>query len=198
MNLLTDKGVYPYDYMNSWDKFDETQLPKKEDFYSQLYEENISDKDYARANIVWKHFNIKNLGEYHDLYLMTDVYLLTDVFEDFRDMCLNYYGLDPAYYLTLPHYSWNAFLSLTGVKLQQIHIKEMYEMIENGLRGGMTQCSFKKVEANSKYMNEDYDKSKPSSYISYLDANNLDGFAMCKKLPYDDFKWYYSVLRQNG
>ena len=184
--------------MNSWDKFDETQLPKKEDFYSQLYEENISDKDYARANIVWKHFNIKNLGEYHDLYLMTDVYLLTDVFEDFRDMCLNYYGLDPAYYLTLPHYSWNAFLSLTGVKLQQIHIKEMYEMIENGLRGGMTQCSFKKVEANSKYMNEDYDKSKPSSYISYLDANNLDGFAMCKKLPYDDFKWYYSVLRQNG
>ena len=116
MNLLIDKGVYPYDYMNSWDKFDETQLPKKEDFYSQLYEENISDKDYAGANIVWKHFNKKNLGEYHDLYLMTDVYLLTDVFENFRDMCLNYYGLDPAYYLTLPHYSWNAFLSLTGVE----------------------------------------------------------------------------------
>ena len=83
---------------------------------------------------------MKNLGEYHDLYLMTDVYLLTDVFENFRDMCLNYYGLDPAYYLTLPNYSWNAFLSLTEVILQQIHIKEMYEMIENGLRGGMTQC----------------------------------------------------------
>ena len=194
LNLLTDKGVYPYDYMNSWDKFDETKLPKKEDFYSHLYEENITDKDYARANIVWKHFNIKNLGEYHDLYLMTDVYLLTDVFENFRDMCLNYYGLDPAYCLTLPNYSWNAFLSLTGVRLQQIHIKEMYEMIENGLRGGMTQCSFKKVEANNKYMNEDYDKSKPSSYISYLDANNLYGLAMCKKLPYDDFKWYYGRM----
>ena len=194
LNLLTDKGVYPYDHMNSWDKFDETQLPKKEDFYSHLYEENTTDKDYARANIVWKHFNIRNLGEYHDLYLMTDVYLLTDVFEKFRDMCLNYYGLDPAYYLTLPNYSWNAFLSLTGVKLQQIHIKEMYEMIENGLRGGMTQCSFKKVEANNKYMNEDYDKSKPSSYISYLDANSLYGLAMCKKLPYDDFKWYYGRM----
>ena len=125
---------------------------------------------------------------------MTDVYLLTDVFENFRDMCLNYYGLDPAYYLTLPNYSWNAFLSLTGVRLQQIHIKEMYEMIENGLRGGMTQCSFKKVEANNKYMNEDYDKSKPSSYISYLDSNNLYGLAMCKKLPYDDFKWYYGRM----
>ena len=112
LNFLTDKGVYPYDYMNSWDKFDEIKLPKKENFYSQLYEENITDKDYTRANIVWKHFNIKNLGEYHDLYLMTDVYLLTDIFENFRDMCLNYYGLDPAYYITLPNYSWNAFLSL--------------------------------------------------------------------------------------
>ena len=125
---------------------------------------------------------------------MTDVYLLTDVFENFRDMCLNYYGLDPAYFLTLPNYSWNAFLSLTGVRLQQIHIKEMYEMIEKGLRGGMTQCSFKKVEANNKYMNDNYDKSKPSSYISYLDANNLYGLAMCKKLPHDDFKWYYGRM----
>ena len=105
LNLLTDKGVYPYDYMNSWDKFDETKLPKKEYFYSQLYEENITDKDYARANIVWKHFNIKNFGEYHDLYLMTDVYLLIDVFENFRDMCLNYYGLDPAYYIILYHFT---------------------------------------------------------------------------------------------
>ena len=180
--------------MNSWNKFDETKLPKKEDFYSKLYEENITDKDYARANIVWKHFNIKNRGEYHDLYLMTDVYLLTDVFKNFRDMCLNYYGLDPAYYITLPNYSWNAFLSLTGVRLRQIHIKEMYEMIEHGLRGGMTQCSFKKVQANNKYMNENYDKSKPSSYISYLDANNLYGLAMCRKLPYGDFKWYYGRM----
>ena len=71
--------------MNSWEKFGEIKLPDKEDFYSQLYEENITDKDYARANIVWKHFNIQNLGDYHDLYLMTDVYLLTDVF-DFRDI----------------------------------------------------------------------------------------------------------------
>ena len=80
LNLLTEKGVYPYDYMNSWEKFGEIKLPDKEDFYSQLNEENITDKDYARANIVWKHFNIQHLGDYHDLYLMTDVYLLTDVF----------------------------------------------------------------------------------------------------------------------
>ena len=78
--MLTDKGIYPYDYMNSCEKFDEIKLPDKEVFYSQLYEENITDKNHARANIVWTHFSIKNLGEYHHLYLMTDVYLLADVF----------------------------------------------------------------------------------------------------------------------
>ena len=156
-----------------------------------MYEENIADKDYSRANIIWKHFNIKNLGEYHDLYLMTDVYLLTDVFENFRDMCLNYYGLDPAYYVTLPNYSWNVFLYMTGVRLEQIHNRDMYEMIENGLRGGMTQCTYKKVEANNKYMKEQYDETQPSSCISYLDANNLYCLAMCKKLPYDNFQWHY-------
>ena len=119
--------------MNSWERFSETKPPKKDDLYSHFFEENIADKDYARANIVWKHV------EYHDLYLMTDVYLLTDVFENFRDMCMNYYGLDPAYFITLPNYSWNAFLSLTGVRvrLQQIHINEKHKMIENGLRKGM-------------------------------------------------------------
>ena len=158
--------------MNSFDKFNETKLPKKEDFYSQLYEENITDKDYARANIVWKHFNIKTLEI--SWFMLDDWCIFINwCIWNFRDMCLNYYGLDPAYYITLPNYSWNAFLSLTGARLQQIHIKEIYEMIEHGLRGGMTQCSHKKVEANNKYMNEDYDKSKPSSYISYLDANNL-------------------------
>ena len=180
--------------MNSFDKFNESQLPSIEDFYSKLYEEGITDTQHTRAKVIWENFNIKNLGEYHDLYLMTDVYLLSDVFENFRDMCLNFYGLDPAHYITLPNYSWSAFLSLTGVRLQQIHNKDMYEMIEKGLRGGMTQCAHKKVEANNKYMNEQYDLSKPSSYISYLDANNLYGLAMSKKLPFDNFNWYFSRM----
>ena len=166
----------------------------KQAFYSYLYEEDITDEDYRRAQRIWEHFNIKNIGEYHDLYLMTDVYLLTDVFENFREMCLNYYGLDPAHYITLPNFAWSAFLAMTGVRLQQIHNRDMYEMIEKGLRGGMTQCSYKKVEANNKYMNETYDENKPSSFISYFDANNLYGLAMTKKLPYDNFKWDYSFL----
>ena len=194
LDLLTEKGVYPYDYMTDVSKFDETALPTKQAFYSYLYEEDITDEDYRRAQRIWEHFNIKNIGEYHDLYLMTDVYLLTDVFENFREMCLNYYGLDPAHYITLPNFAWSAFLAMTGVRLQQIHNRDMYEMIEKGLRGGMTQCSYKKVEANNKYMNETYDENKPSSFISYFDANNLYGLAMTKKLPYDNFKWDYSFL----
>jgi hypothetical protein len=87
--LLTDKGIYPYNYINSWEKFDEIKLPKKENFYNKLYKENIIDKDYAKTDIVWKHFNIKNLGEYHNLYLIINIYLLIDIFENFRDMCLN-------------------------------------------------------------------------------------------------------------
>ena len=112
--------------MNSRDKFSETKLPKKEDSYSQSYEGKNTDKDNTRANIVWKHFKIKNLGECHDFYLMADVHLLTNVFEHFRDMCLSYYGSDPAYYITLPNYSWNVFfLSLTGIRLQQFQKRDV-------------------------------------------------------------------------
>ena len=184
LDLLTDKGVYPYDYMNSFDKFDDEQLPSKDDFYSQLSEEGISVNDYERAKIIWKHFDIKNMGEYHDLYLKTDVLLLTDIFENFRDVCMKYYGLDPAYYYTLPNFAFDAMLKMTGVEIDLIYDREMYEMIEAGLRGGMCMVSTKKVEANNKYMGEDYDKKKESSYINYLDANNLYGFSMIQKLPY--------------
>ena len=189
LDLLTDKGVYPYDYMNSFDKFDDEQLPSKDDFYSQLSEEGISVNDYERAKIIWKHFGIKNMGEYHDLYLKTDVLLLTDIFENFRDVCMKYYGLDPAYYYTLPNFAFDAMLKMTGVEIDLIYDREMYEMIEAGLRGGMCMVSTKKVEANNKYMGEEYDKNKESSYINYFDANNLYGLSMIQKLPYKNLKW---------
>ena len=79
---------------------------------------------------------------------------MTDVFENFRNICLNYHGIDPAYYLTLPNFAWNAFLHLIIIKLEQIHRKEIYEIIEKGLRGGMVQCTYKKVDANNKYINK--------------------------------------------
>ena len=189
LDLLTEKGVYPYDYMNAFDKFSDEQLPSKEQFYSRLAEKDITNDDYNKAKQIWKHFDIQNMGEYHDLYLKTDVLLLTDVLENFRDMCLSYYGLDPVYYYTLPNFAFDAMLKLTGIEIDLVYNQEMYEMIEAGLRGGMTQTTCKKVEANNKYMGSDYDKNKASSYINYLDANNLYGLSMIQKLPYRSLKW---------
>ena len=120
LGLLTGKGVYPYDYMNAFEKFNDEQLPSKEQFYSRLTEEDITNDDYNKAKQVWKHFDIKNMGEYHDLYLKTDVLLLTDVFENFRDMCLSYYGLDPVYYYTLPNFAIDAMLKLTGIEIDLV------------------------------------------------------------------------------
>ena len=208
--LLTEKGVYPYDYCNDFNKFNDTELPEKKHFYSRLSEEDISDADYERAKLIWKHFNIKNLGEYHDLYLETDVLLLTDVYENFRKQCLTDYELDPAHYYTLPNFAWDAMLLKTGIELELLHDEELYNMVEKGLRGGMCQVSMRKATANNKYMGDDYDETKPSSYINYLDANNLYGLAMCKKLPYkkirfvkdnfteDDIKYHNSDYSNKG
>lgn len=188
LNILTEKGVYPYDYMDSWERFEETQLPPKESFYSKLTDTHISDDDYERANRVWSKFKIKNMGEYHDLYLQTDVLQLADIFENFRTMCIEYYGLDPAHYYTLPNYAWDAMLKKTGIELELITDLDMYEFIESGLRGGMCQVSHKNVKANNKYL-DDYDENITSSYNGYLDANNLYGKSMTQSLPYKSFEW---------
>ena len=104
--LLLRKGDYPYEYMNSWKRFNETELPDKESFYSELNKEGITDEDYAHAQKVWDALNIKNLGEYHDLYVQSDTALLADVFENFRDKCIEIYELDPAHFLSAPGLAW--------------------------------------------------------------------------------------------
>ena len=111
---LTRKQVYPYDYMSCWEKFEETKLPQKKDFYNILTKSHISTEDYEHAVAIWNKFNLKNLGEYHDLYLKTDVLLLADVFERFRTFGLKTYSLDPAHYITLPSYAQDAMLKMTG------------------------------------------------------------------------------------
>ena len=101
LDLMAKKGVYPCDFMDSFDKFKE-QLPTKEEFYSMLNDEHISDEDYEHAQDVWNTFSLKNMGEYHDLYLQSDILLIADVFENFRKTCLEYYKLDPCHYFTSP------------------------------------------------------------------------------------------------
>ena len=100
--LLIRKGIYPYEYMTNRDKFKETKLPLREAFYSKLNMTGVREEDYEHAHRVWKEFGLKDLGEYHDLYLKTDVILLANVFEEFRKVCLKNYGLDPAHFYTAP------------------------------------------------------------------------------------------------
>ena len=170
---MTRKGVYPYDYMDSFEKFNKTELPTKEEFYSILSGEHITDEDYQHAKNVWNTFNLKSMGEYHNLYLKSDILLLADVFENFRKTCLQYYKLDPCHYFTSPGLSWDAMLKMTNIKLELMTDIDMFQFIEKGMRGGISLHS--KSIWNSKiikYMKE-YDEKAPSKYIMYLDANNL-------------------------
>ena len=188
IDLLTRKGVYPYDYVSSIEKLSETQLPPKEEFYSKLNDEDITDDDYQHANKVWNTFKCQTIKDYHDLYLKSDVLLLADVFENFRSTCLKHYNLDPAHYFTSPGLAWDACLKETGQELELLHDYDMLMMFEKGIRGGITHISKRYAEANNKYM-KDYNPDKPSKFIEYLDANNLYGWAMSQSLPTHGFKW---------
>ena len=187
-NLLLRKGVYPYEYMDSRKKSNEESLPDKESFYSELNKEGITNEDYAHAQKVWKVFKIKNLGEYHDLYVQNDTLLLADVFENFRDKCLEIYELDPAYFLSAPGLAWQACLKKTNVKLELLTDNDMLMMFEEGTRGGMCHATYRYAKANNKYM-KNYDKNKELSYIEYLDSSNLYGWTISQKLPVENFKW---------
>ena len=186
--MLLRKGVYPYEYMDGWDKFNETSIPSKESFYSNLTMENISETDYRHANNIFKRFKLNNLGDYHDLYVQSDTLLLADVFENFRNKCLEVYELDPAHFLSLPGLAWQACLKKTGIELELLTDYDMLLMVEEGIRGTICHSIHRHAKANNKYM-KNYDESKESSYTQCLDANNLYGWVMSQKLPVNGFKW---------
>ena len=136
LNLMSQKDVYPYDFMDSFKKFNQTKLPTKDQFYSILNNQHITVDEYDHAKKVWKTFKIKTMGEYHDLYLGSDVLLLADVFESFRKTCLQYYKLDPCHYFTSPGLSWDAMLKMTNIELEFMTDIDMFQFIEKGMRGG--------------------------------------------------------------
>ena len=195
IELLTRKGVYPYDYVSSLEKLTETQLPTKEKFYSKLNDEDVSEEDYTHAINVWNTFKCQTIRDYHDLYLKTDVLLLADVFENFRKTCLKHYKLDPAHYYTSPGLAWDACLKETGQQLELLCDYDMLMMFERGIRGGMTHIAKRYSEANNKYM-QNFDPNKPSKYIQYLDANNLYRWAMSQSLPTGGFKWISNLTKE--
>ena len=194
--LIKQKGFYPYEYMDSEEKFNDTKLPPRKAFYSKLSGRGITKTDYKHAWNVWNTFNMKTFKDYHELYNETDVLLLADVFENFRDLCLKIYGLDPVYYFTAPGLAWDACLKMTNINLKLLNDVNMLLMFEKGIRGGISIISNRYGEANNKYM-KDFNKNKPSKYLMYLDANNLYGCAMSNKLPTHGFKWLTSGEMKN-
>ena len=135
--LLLRKGVYPYEYMDSQERFNETTLSNKKAFYSELILEDITDKDQTRAQKVFEEFGLKNIGDYHDLYVQSNTLLLADVFENFRNKCIEIYEFDPAHFLSAPGFAWQSCLINTAVELELSTNIDMLLMIEKGIRGGI-------------------------------------------------------------
>ena len=188
VKLLKQKGFFPYDYMDKLEKLKDDKPPPKKAFYSKLTGHGITNDNYKHLKNVWEKFNIKTLKNYLKLYNISDVLLLADVFENFQDLCLKNYGLDPVHYYTAPGLAWDAMLKTTNINLELLSDVDMLLMIENGIRGGISIISNRYGKANNKYMKE-FNDSILSKYLMYLDANNLYGCAMSEKLPTHGFKW---------
>ena len=190
LELLSRKGVYPYEYMDSLDKFLEP-LPDNIKAFDSSLTGGIKQKDFLHAHTVYEHFGMKSLQEYHDLYLLQDVFLLDDVLTAFREMCLEQYGLDPCHYYTAPGLTWDAGLKFTRVTLDLLTEEDKFTFVEDGLRGGVSMISHRHAKANDPSLVElgYYDHEKPRCQILYLDANNLYGWEMSQHLPVSDFAW---------
>ena len=191
--MLIRKGVFCNDHWDGLQKADETNLPPREAFYSRLTEEHITEEDYQHAPKEWTSFELKTLGEYNDLYLKTDVLVLSDVFENFRATCMKNYGRDAARYFSSPGLAWNAMLKMTGVEPELMQEREMHDIIDKGIRGGICSTSHKHAVANNIHIPETFNSNLPSSFILYLDMNNLYGAAMSEPLPEKEFAFLFPV-----
>lgn len=177
-NLLTRKGIFPYEYITSYEKLEETKLPSKKHFYNTLKKCDITDEDYTHAQLVWKTLRCNTLGDYQDVYNKCDTLLLADVFENFRSSMLNYYGQDPILFVSLPSFVWSSMLKMTKIQLELVSNPDIYLMIEEGVRGGVSVIPTRYAEA----VNDE-------SAILYIDCVNLYGKALSDYLPYKDFRF---------
>ena len=178
MTLIKKKGEFPYEWFDSEEKLNETQLPSQQEFYSELQKKSLSDEAYQHVLNVWEHFEFQTFQEYMEFYMCLDVVLLQCIFEKFRTSAqANYGNLDPVRYLSLPALAWDAALQMTNIELQLLTEEDgLYYILEKGVRGGITTATKR------------YAKETENSSIIYLDANNLYGWAMSQPLPYGGFK----------
>ena len=183
------KGVYPYNYIKHLSQFDEVGLPSQKDFFNLLTKQHISDADYAYAWDIYRRFNCKSLGDFHDIYLKCDVTLLADVFENHRHVSMEAYDLDPAKYLSTPGLALDACLKSTGIAIQCLTDMEQYNMIESGIRGGISVISKRLATANNRYL-PNFDPNLPESYLWFIDVNGLYSYTMAHyPMPIGDYSW---------
>ena len=193
--LLLWKRVYPYEYMHDWQKLNET-LKKKKDSYSHLNMEDITDADYGHTNRICKNFEIKNLEEYHDLCVQSDELLLVDVFENFRNIFIKIYELDPPKLISALRLAWQAALKNSKTKLHLLTEIDMLLFVEKCIRGRICLSIYWYGKANSK-CSKNYNKNKESSYLQHWDTNNFFGWAMLQKLPVNNFEWIKDTSQFN-
>ena len=189
LELAKRKGIFPYDWFDSDEKLQEKGLPPIKNFHSMLNESDITREDYNFAQEVWKEFNCQTFKDYVELYNLIDTLLLADIFENFREICFDNYGIDPVYYYTAPGLFWDAMLKETGIELELITDIDMFYFFKRMIRGGISMVTTRYAEANNPYMEDLYNPKIENSYIMYYDANNLYGSIMRGKLPYKGFEW---------
>ena len=187
LNIVCRKGVFPYEWFDSEEKFNATELPPIEDFSSHL-SGDCKQLEYEYAQLVWKTTKCKTFRDYHDLYLECDIRLLADVFENYRNLSMKIYGLDPVCYITSPSLAWDAMLKMTKVEIELISDRNMYDFFMNSIRGGVSMISHRYAKANLNPSATEF-----GSNLFYGDANNLYGWAMSQKLPLRNFKWQNDI-----
>ena len=201
LDLVSAKGIFPYEFLDCIEKLDEKELPPREMFYDNLNKEECSERDYSRAVDSWKIFGCETLKDYMLSYMSLDIHLLADVFEAFRKMVFFQDKLEALHYFTLPGITWDSAFLSTNTAVEAIQENEMYEFISSGIRGGMVVTNSHIAQGNSKYLPDQHDPSKEQVEILYLDQNNLYGASLSMKLPKNNFKWLTSeeceTLRKN-
>lgn len=191
LELLTRKGKFPFDYVDSVTKLADPHLPKPEAFYDRLKQKNISEEDYVHCQQVYRKFRCRNLNDYMLVYLQTDVLLLSNVFEAYRRLSLEKWKMDPVKFFSASHFTFQCMLRYTGVEIEIMQDMEMVNMIKQSIRGGLSLVSKRYIEANDPLMKK-FDSSKDRVEIAYIDCCNLYGYALKQCLPHKNFRWLTS------
>lgn len=185
---VKEKSCFPYEYFNSIDRFQETKIPSREDFYDNLNNKECSVQKYEKVSLLWELLGGK-FENLHDFYLILDVLLLACVCEKFKNTCHKDLKLDPFNYISLAAFTWDAALLYTREELELFDNEEMYTFLESSCRGGIVQASKRYAEANNPYMLDGFNPQEAISYLIQLDSNNLYALSLRSHLPYKSFKW---------